>query len=73
MNVMTFEGVVENGRILLKNNVQLPNKTKVFVVVPSMAIKQVVRIYSPRLVHSEQINLLKKEIVPDTIPTNYDG
>lgn len=63
MKVTAFEGVVENGQIRLKTNVFLPDKTKVYVVVPDFETKQVVHIYSPRLVHPEQAGDFKKEIV----------
>ena len=70
MNVMTFEGVVENGRILLKNNVHLPDKVKVFVIVPDLPTKQVAHIYSPRLVHPEQAKLLQKIVVEEDADDN---
>jgi uncharacterized protein (DUF433 family) len=34
MSLATFEGVVEQGQIKLKNGVSLPDKIKVYVVVP---------------------------------------
>ena len=34
MPVTTFPGTVEDGQVKLAANVQLPEKTKVFVVVP---------------------------------------
>jgi len=34
MPVTTFSGTVEDGRVKLAANVHLPEKTKVFVVVP---------------------------------------
>jgi hypothetical protein len=63
MAVTTFEGIVENGQIRLITNVQLPEKTKVYVVVPSVDKKKVARIVSPRLVHPEDITALKKEMI----------
>jgi hypothetical protein len=62
MKVTTFEGVVENGQIRLKTNVRLPDKTKVYVVVPDFETEQVAHIYSPRLVHPEQATDFKKEV-----------
>jgi hypothetical protein len=63
MAVTTFEGVVENGQIRLKTDVQLPEKTKVYVVVPSLEKKKIARIISPRLVHPEDMAALKKEMI----------
>ncbi len=37
MSVLTFEGIVENGQIRLKTGFHLPDKTKVYVVVPDAA------------------------------------
>jgi hypothetical protein len=63
MRVAAFEGVVENGQILLSANVRLPEKTRVFVVVPDPESKQAGHIFSPRLVRREQAADFKKEIV----------
>jgi len=37
MPVTTFSGTVENGQVKLAPNVHLPEKAKVFVVVPDFA------------------------------------
>lgn len=63
MAVTTFEGIVENGQIRLAANVRLPDKTKVYVVVPALDDKMVARIVSPRLVHLEDLVHLKKEMI----------
>ncbi len=34
MSVMTIEGIVDRGQIRLRGNIQLPDNTKVYVVVP---------------------------------------
>lgn len=65
MSVITFEGVVENGQIRLKANVLLPDKTKVYVVVPDIQVEQVVHIFTPRLAHPEQAVDFKMEIVEE--------
>lgn len=54
MSVMTIEGVVDNGQIRLKTNIHLPDKIKVYVVVPDYQVERVAHIYSPRLAHPEQ-------------------
>lgn len=63
MNVVTFEGVVENGQIRLNSDVRLPDRTKVYVIVPGFESKPVAHIFTPRLVHREQVADFKKEIV----------
>lgn len=65
MQVVTFEGVVEKGKIRLKNNVSLPEKTKVYVIVPEFETRQKARIFSPRLVHPEQAGDFVKEVIEE--------
>ena len=65
MGVVTFEGIVDNGQIRLKTNIRLPEKTKVYVVVPDIQIEQAAHIFSPRLVHPEQAADFKMEIVEE--------
>ena len=65
MSVVTFEGIVDRGQIRLKTNIRLPEKTKVYVVVPDIQIEQVARIFSPRLAHPEQAVDFKMEIVEE--------
>lgn len=36
MSVTTFQGTVENGQVRLPANVELPEKAKVYVVVPDL-------------------------------------
>ena len=54
MNVATFEGIVENGQIKLPENVHLPERTKVYVVIPDLDPPMALRLRSPRLAHPEQ-------------------
>ena len=46
----TFEGVVKDGQIRLRDNVQLPEDTEVYVVIPDFAPPPQARLPSPRLV-----------------------
>jgi hypothetical protein len=66
MGARTFEGVVENGQIRLPANIRLPEKAKVYVVVPDPNVQTVGYIGSPRLVHPEQAADFKKEVSKDT-------
>lgn len=63
MQVSTYEGVVENGKIRLKSGVQLPESTTVYVIVPDTTTESVVHVYSPRLANPEQAKDFKKEII----------
>ena len=66
MRVITFEGIVENGQIRLSGNFQLPEKAKVYVVVPDAKLPSPPYIASPRLVHQEQVEDFEKEVIEET-------
>jgi hypothetical protein len=63
MAVVTLEGVIENGQIRLPAHLHLRDKTKVYILIPDFEAKQVARIPSPRLLHPEQADDFKKEVV----------
>ena len=62
MGIVTFEGIVEQGQIRLKNNVQLPENTRVFVVVPDGQVEDVAHIFTPRLAHREDATDFEMEV-----------
>ena len=62
MSAMTLEGYVEHGQIrLLDSAAALPERTKVYIVVPD-APAQVYRIWSPRLADPGQISEFSIEV-----------
>ena len=63
MKVATFEAVVENGQIRLPGSVRLPEKAKVYVVIPGVEIPSVAYVGSPRLARPEQAADFVKEVV----------
>ena len=65
MKVAAFEGVVDHGRIRLTPEVPLPERTRVYVVVPDGESRKTSQILSPRLVHPEQASDFEKELVED--------
>jgi ABC-type molybdate transport system substrate-binding protein len=66
MKVVTYEGVVENGRIHLPAGAFLPEKAKVYVVVPDAGTEPAVAyIASPRLANPEQAGDFIKEVLPE--------
>jgi len=67
MGVTTFEGIVENGQIRLPAAVRLPERTKVYVVIPDVEVQPVAYIGSPRLVHPEQAADFKKEVIEEPV------
>ena len=63
MALFTVEGVVANGQIRLRDDVTLPEHTKVYVVIPEMETAPQAHIPSPRLAHPEQAVDFVKEII----------
>ena len=63
MPVLTVEGIVKNGQIRLRDNVTLPEHTKVYVVIPDVATVPQAHVYSPRLVHPEQAPDFAKQVI----------
>jgi len=56
MAAITYEGIVEKGKIRLKSGVRLPENAKVSMIIPEAQSqkKKVVRVLTPRLVHRKQ-------------------
>lgn len=65
MGVVTFEGIVEHGQIHLKDGVHLPEKTRVYVVVPDVQVERAAHVFSPRLAYPEQVVDFEMEIVAE--------
>ncbi len=66
MGIVTLEGIVEHGQIQLKTNIHLPEKTKVYVVVPNIQIERYARIFSPRLTHPEQASDFEMQVIEES-------
>ncbi len=64
MTAFTVEGVVENGRIRLDNDVQLPEHVRVYVVVPDFETTPKAHVYSPHLLRGTQAADFAKQILP---------
>ena len=65
MSVTTIEAIVENGQIRLPASVRLPEKAKVYVLIPDVSAPSVSYVGSPRLVHPEQAADFRKEVVKE--------
>ncbi len=66
MKAAMYEGVVEHGCIHVAGDVSLPDKAKVFIVVPEVIEVETPRtpcIASPRLAHPEQASEFIKEVL----------
>jgi len=68
MNTLTYyEAEVDQDKIILANNVHLPHKSKVYVIVPDIKLTKIAHIFSPRLAHPEQAAdfVLQVTVEPD--------
>lgn len=64
LSLTAFEGVVENGRIRLDEDVRLPEQTRVVVVVPETPVSApTAHIASPRLASPEDAQDFVLEVV----------
>lgn len=65
MSVTTLEGFVENGLIRLPAGVRLPEKAKVYVVIPDVNAPLTAYVGSPRLARPEQAADFRKEVIEE--------
>ena len=65
MPVTTFEAIVKDGQIRLPAGVDLPDQTRVYVVIPDLKMRKPIRIYSPRFVNPEDAADFKMEVIRD--------
>ena len=63
MPIPTFEGIVENGLIRLRDDVTLPEHTRVYVVIPDFDAAPRAHVHTPRLVHPEQAVDFAKQVI----------
>lgn len=63
MKIATFEAIVENGQIRLPPSIRLPEKAKVYVVIPGIEVPSAAYIGSPRLARPEQASDFQKEVI----------
>jgi hypothetical protein len=64
MTITTYEGIVEKGRIRLKSGVRLPEKFKVYVIVPEFPARKrrTARVLTPRLRRRNQVADFKMKV-----------
>ena len=66
MSTVTYEGIVQGGRIRLKGNVNLPENARVYVIVPDVDVERVARLATPHLVNREQAQDFKMEVAEES-------
>jgi hypothetical protein len=62
----TYEGIIENGRVTLPPNTDIPDKTRVYVLVPGAETQPTLHVATPRLVHPEQAKDFEMQVTEDT-------
>lgn len=66
MSVATIEGVIENGQVRLPPDIRLPERARVFVVIPDLVGPMFTAyVRSPRLAHLEQAADFIKQVVQE--------
>ena len=65
MRLLAFEGIVEKGCVPLPADVNLPDGTKVYVVVPGMEVPQTAHIRSPKFANPEDATKFVLEVHPE--------
>ena len=65
MSIKAYEGIVELGQIKLKEKVRLPDKTRVYVVIPNFIVEGIAHIATPRLANSEEVTDFKMELIEE--------
>ena len=63
MLVTAIEGVVENGRIRLREEVSLAENTKVYVIVADLPSSPSAQVRTPRLAHAQEAGDFRKQVV----------
>ncbi|HSV13204.1 MAG TPA: hypothetical protein VLI90_03030 [Tepidisphaeraceae bacterium] len=63
MSLPAIEGVVENGAIRLQKGVQLPERTRVFIIVAEPDARPSARIWTPRLAIPGQAAEFRKQVL----------
>ena len=63
MQVTTIQGIVKNGQIHLSEDIELPEMTKVYVIIPPS--QHVKKIMSPRLANKDEAKKFVKTIEVD--------
>ncbi len=61
----THEGVVENGHVTLPPEADIPENTRVYVLVPDADAPRTYKVMSPRLAHPEQAKDFEKLVIED--------
>ena len=62
MSVLALEAIVDHGLIRLPPDVKLPDRTRVYIIVPANLTQKRARLLSPRLTNPEQVSDFVMEV-----------
>ena len=65
MSVVAIEGIVDRGQIRLPEDIHLPGRTVVYVIVPGTRVAREARIFSPRLARPDQATDFEMQTTED--------
>jgi hypothetical protein len=61
----TYEGIIENGRVKLPSDAGIPEKTRVYVLVPEAETLLARNVASPHLANPQQARDFEMEVIED--------
>jgi hypothetical protein len=64
--IATYEGVVENGHVTLPSEADIPERTRVFILVPDVDPTRTYSVMSPRLAHPEDAKDFELEVIDES-------
>jgi hypothetical protein len=65
MKVVAYEGVVENGCVHLPPEADVPEKSKVYILVPEPESQRTAHVYSPRLSDPSQARFFELTVTEE--------
>ena len=63
----TYEGIIENGRVMLPSDAGIPEKTRVYVLVPDAETLSARYVASPQLADPQQAKDFQMQVIEDAI------
>ena len=66
----TDKGIIENGRVMLSSDAGIPEKTRVYVLVPDAETLSAGHVASPHLADPEQARDFQKQDIEDATKTD---
>jgi hypothetical protein len=61
----TYEGIIEDGRVRLPSDAGIPEKTRVYVLVPEAETLSATYVASPHLADPQQARDFQMEVIED--------